>query len=170
MTTTDSEPQAMYQLAASLAREVDLRSLATVAVSGALVQPGAALAALTAAGGGKLQLRSEHRHAFDEAASTLTAEVAFVLGIGPADPTAPEVVHIEAKFALVYGVKTAPALAERATVFEAFVAVNGVYNAWPYLREVVSSMAARLGAPPVLLPVFRPEMVGKPSSATHPIP
>ena len=125
------------------------------------LQQGAALAALTAAGGGKLQLRSEHRHAFDEAASTLTAEIAFVLGIGPPDPTAPEVVHIEAKFALIYGVKTAPPPAERAKVFEAFVAVNGVYNAWPYLREVVSSMAARLGAPPVLLPVFRPEMVGK---------
>jgi len=160
--TTTPDPQSLYQLAATLAREVDLRSIHTLAISGSLVQPGAEVAALAAAGGGNLQLRSEHRHAFDEAAGTLTAELAFILGIGPTEPKGREVVHIEAKFVLVYGVKTAPAPAGRAKVFEAFVAVNGVYNAWPYLREVVSSLGARLGAPSVLLPVFRPEMVGHP--------
>jgi hypothetical protein len=165
--TTNPDSQSMYQLAASLAREVDLRSLLTVALSGALVHPGTEVAALAAAGGGNLQLRSEHRHAFDEAGGTLTAEISFGVGIGPVEPKGREVLHIEAKFVLVYGVKTAPAPEDRAKIFEAFVAVNGVYNAWPYLREVVSSMAARLGAPPVLLPVFRPEMVGHPEPSVE---
>lgn len=160
--TTTPDSQSAYQLAATLARDVELRGIHTVGISGALVQPGAEVVALAAAGGGNLQLRSEHRHSFDEATSTLTAELAFILGIGPKEPKGHEVVHIEAKFVLVYGVKTAPPEADRAKLFEAFVAVNAVYNAWPYLREVVSSVGARLGTPSVLLPVFRPEMVGHP--------
>ncbi len=38
---------------------------------------------------------------------------------------------------------------------EAFGRVNGVYNAWPYLREYVQSSLVRLGLPPFDLPLLR---------------
>lgn len=36
-----------------------------------------------------------------------------------------------------------------------FGRVNGVYNAWPYLREFVQSSLVRLGLPPYELPLLR---------------
>jgi preprotein translocase subunit SecB len=36
-----------------------------------------------------------------------------------------------------------------------FAAVNGVFNAWPYFREIVQSTMARMGLPQVPLPLFR---------------
>lgn len=38
---------------------------------------------------------------------------------------------------------------------EAFARVNGIYNAWPYLREYVQSSLLRLGLPPFELPLLR---------------
>ena len=40
--------------------------------------------------------------------------------------------------------------------FEQFASVNGVYNAWPYWRELVQTSTGRIGLPGVVLPVFRP--------------
>lgn len=40
--------------------------------------------------------------------------------------------------------------------FEHFASVNGVYNAWPYWRELVQTSTGRIGLPGVVLPVFRP--------------
>lgn len=36
-----------------------------------------------------------------------------------------------------------------------FAETNGIYNAWPYWREFVQNIVARMGLPPVLLPVLR---------------
>jgi preprotein translocase subunit SecB len=36
-----------------------------------------------------------------------------------------------------------------------FAEINGVFNAWSYWRELVQSMTARMGLPPLVLPVFR---------------
>lgn len=38
---------------------------------------------------------------------------------------------------------------------ETFGRVNGIYNAWPYLREYVQSSLLRLGLPPFELPLLR---------------
>jgi len=38
---------------------------------------------------------------------------------------------------------------------EAFGKVNGIYNAWPYLREYVQSCLSRLALPPYELPLLR---------------
>lgn len=46
-----------------------------------------------------------------------------------------------------------------------FAETNGVYNAWPYWREFVQSMFARMGLPPVVLPVLRVrEVMEKPEA------
>lgn len=42
-----------------------------------------------------------------------------------------------------------------------FAGINSVFNAWPYWREFVQSMIARMNLPPVTLPVFRLETTKK---------
>ncbi|WP_417746326.1 hypothetical protein [Rosistilla oblonga] len=57
---------------------------------------------------------------------------------------------------------------------EAFGTLNGMYNLWPYLRELVQSMTIRIGMPPLTLPVFRPtgqrinKMVGRVKASNLP--
>lgn len=36
-----------------------------------------------------------------------------------------------------------------------FAALNGVFNAWPYFREFVQAMMARMDLPPITLPLYR---------------
>lgn len=36
-----------------------------------------------------------------------------------------------------------------------FAAVNGVFNAWPYWRELIQSIATRMNLPPLTLPLYR---------------
>lgn len=38
---------------------------------------------------------------------------------------------------------------------QAFAETNGVYNAWPYWRELLQNTAGRLGIPGIVAPVFR---------------
>lgn len=39
---------------------------------------------------------------------------------------------------------------------DAFAALNGMFNLWPYIREFVQSMSVRMGLPALTLPVYRP--------------
>lgn len=53
---------------------------------------------------------------------------------------------------------------------DAFAETNGVFNAWPYFREFAQSSAARMGLPPVLVPLFRlspPETSREPSETSR---
>jgi len=66
-----------------------------------------------------------------------------------------ERLHIAASFRLDYRVPDAGVFTDEQ--LSAFGQVNGVYNAWPFWREYVYSTMARLGLPPMTLPVFRVE-------------
>ena len=46
-----------------------------------------------------------------------------------------------------------------------FAQTNGIYNAWPYWREFVQSTFARMGLPPVVLPLLRAREVMEKSEA-----
>jgi hypothetical protein len=63
------------------------------------------------------------------------------------------VVTIQASFLLAYELKEP----ESVTLADcsAFSKINGAYNAWPYWREYVQSVTARMGLPSLTLPVFR---------------
>ncbi len=39
---------------------------------------------------------------------------------------------------------------------DAFGALNGMFNVWPYAREFTQSMSLRMGLPPLTMPLFRP--------------
>lgn len=64
------------------------------------------------------------------------------------------VADLSATFQLMYSLPDEFAAAD--SCFEQFAAVNGVYNAWPYWRELVQTSTGRIGLPGVVLPVFRP--------------
>ena len=40
--------------------------------------------------------------------------------------------------------------------FDQFAGVNGVVNAWPYVRSELQGMSARMQIPAIVLPVYRP--------------
>lgn len=64
------------------------------------------------------------------------------------------VVMLAATFRLTYtleGAETFPADA-----MDHFAELNGIYNAWPYWRELVQTVTGRVGVASVTLPVFRP--------------
>lgn len=39
--------------------------------------------------------------------------------------------------------------------FTQFSAVNGIFHAWPYFREIVQSSSGRMGLAPIVLPLLR---------------
>jgi len=77
---------------------------------------------------------------------------------------APEpVLTINASYALPYQSDRFDGLTQEG--FEQFANLNGIYNAWPYWREFVQNTVARMGLPPLTIPVFR---IVESSSATKP--
>lgn len=38
---------------------------------------------------------------------------------------------------------------------DSFARLNGVYNAWPYWRELIQTASGRAGVGPIVIPVFR---------------
>jgi hypothetical protein len=61
--------------------------------------------------------------------------------------------QVDASFELIYSI---PADANPTpTELQAFADTNALLNCWPYWRELVHAMAARMELPPLLLPLFR---------------
>jgi preprotein translocase subunit SecB len=91
--------------------------------------------------------------ASDREAERITVTANFDAVARPADDEAKSFLRISASFRLVYGCGDLEELSDEK--LEAFGSVNGVFNAWPYWREFVQNMTARMGLPPLVLPVFR---------------
>ena len=66
-----------------------------------------------------------------------------------------KVAQVTAKYLADYRLNEHKGLEFTEKQFAAFAKYNGVFNAWPYWREFVQSMTARLNLPPLTLPVFR---------------
>lgn len=63
------------------------------------------------------------------------------------------VLKANATFALTYSIEKFKGLTQKG--FKQFADLNGIYNAWPYWREFMQNTIARLGLPPLVIPVFR---------------
>ena len=63
------------------------------------------------------------------------------------------VLTIEVSFVLAYELPSFDGLTQEG--FDQFADFNGVFNAWPYWREFVQNTVARMGLPPLTVPVFR---------------
>ena len=60
---------------------------------------------------------------------------------------------MDATFVLTYQIDSFEGLTQEG--FKQFANLNGIYNAWPYWREFVQNMIARMALPPLTIPVFR---------------
>ena len=62
--------------------------------------------------------------------------------------------EIQAEFLLEYSIdQTALGLGTLDQIATAFGKMNGIHNIWPYWREYVQSTVARIGLPPLVIPL-----------------
>jgi preprotein translocase subunit SecB len=79
----------------------------------------------------------------------LNVACAYTLTANAAGVTA---ANVRVMYLLVYQV-TGNAPTERDV--EQFANVNGVYHSWPFLRQLLFDLTAKMGLPPLTLPVFQ---------------
>lgn len=106
-----------------------------------------------------------HRYSYDEASARLAVEVTGRVALHESGQPPPpdgankvgrQLLLVTATFGLSYELpKEAPPVEMRETLFGAFAFINGTYNAWPYLRELVQSVTTRMGLPGLLIPLYR---------------
>lgn len=63
------------------------------------------------------------------------------------------VVQVAATFRLVYQISDPEGFTDEH--YAAFAEINGMFNLWPYWRELVQNVTLRMGLPPLTLPVRR---------------
>jgi hypothetical protein len=103
-----------------------------------------------------------HRHvsktpAAHDAGSPIEIHVVLKARVAPSAEDPEPFFEVSARFELTYLV---PENFEATDAeLKAFGDSNAVYNAWPYFREVVQSMAARMSLPSIVLPVYRVPLV-----------
>ncbi len=68
-------------------------------------------------------------------------------------PEAQPVIGIGVAFRLTYGLPANFKATDEE--LKAFADLNGTFNAWPYFREFVQTASARMGLPPIMIPVLR---------------
>ena len=78
-------------------------------------------------------------------------------GPGKGEKHGPVLISIQCAYVLEYTfmVHGGPEGAELQRHLDAFARVNGVFNVWPYFRELVQSLSARMAIPPIVVPVYR---------------
>jgi hypothetical protein len=70
----------------------------------------------------------------------------------------PRLVGIEAAYEVLY--RLPEGLKPSAEALEEFAQTNGIFNAWPYLRQFVAETAQRMEVPPIVLPLYRRAAAG----------
>lgn len=115
----------------------------------------------------KIDLRTDARRAEND--GPITALVLLDLQLRANGATEPKVT-VRAEFHLRYGLPAA--LSTPPEVLKEFSATNALYNAWPYWRQFVQDSIARMGLPPLIVPLLkigrRPTEAGTNSAATSP--
>lgn len=96
----------------------------------------------------------------------------FVFGAHPAKEQKPKdtttaIVAVNVSFELTYRIPENMSTSEEQ--LEEFARVNGVFNAWPYFREFVHASLARMGLPPLIIPVYRLPKSKRPASGKSPV-
>lgn len=91
---------------------------------------------------------------------TVTAEVSFHLAVARAEAESAQVT-VSATLELIYELSTAADVSDEQVA--AFAQLNGVYNAWPYWRELSGNLGQRLGLPfPIVVPLWRAGQAARP--------
>jgi hypothetical protein len=105
----------------------------------------------------KLTLSQSHRARYELPQShpnKIFVYVDFECSAASATPSEIQPLGVSATYVVVYGHPDVSALPAEA--LEAFAQLNGVYNTWPYWRELVQTASGRAGLSAIVIPVFRP--------------
>jgi hypothetical protein len=101
----------------------------------------------------------------------LTATLPFKVSV--VDKAFPDAIRatLDVEYQLQYHLSVPPPPEEhRDRLLSAFSQINSVFNAWPFLRETIHSLAGRLGVQVPVLPVFRIAATPKPASRAETAP
>lgn len=134
---------------------VDLRGIHLVNVSAAIEQSAFALGDGEAQADVSVRLVSDppqHRANFDEAAGLLYCGVKFKVAL-VLEEKGETLLDVRAEYALIYGVPDGVSCSSEAASL--FARKNGVFNSWPFFRELAQSLSCRMGFPAVVLPLLR---------------
>ena len=63
------------------------------------------------------------------------------------------ILQVVAEYSVSYTLPSARSYAE--PVAQEFASKNGAFNTWPFFRELVNSMVARMGMPPLIVPFLK---------------
>lgn len=100
------------------------------------------------------QIRINWRHRVGEVEGTqFIVHAEIEASVVPSKDSKEAFFSLVAAYELVYAVSSGFRASK--TVLDAFAGTNGIFNVWPYWRELVQSVSVRMQLPPVLLPVFR---------------
>lgn len=144
-----------YQLAAGVAKHVELRNVLLRNMSAKLKMPLADASNVIESGKTDASVKITPTYSLDEPRLVLNVVVGFAISVSTQEEPSADVLELGAEFELSYGLDSPPPTDHRDALLSAFAHINGTYNAWPYLREFVQSTTARMTLPPVVLPVFR---------------
>lgn len=140
-----------YSMAAAVARYVELLDVRLVTIDAKFHDPTESSQGLRVGTSREMSAR------FDEARRVATVHAHLRATVSHERPPAAPVFELSCHYVLDYrfAVSGGPEGDERNTYLGAFANVNGIYNVWPYFRELVQSVTSRMGLPPLVLPVYR---------------
>lgn len=136
------------QLAGIVARHVQIQSINLVSATlTSNVDPRAPIE--------DIELSQMHRASYEVKTGEVEVSTEFRFS-GHEQESEKEIIDLTGSYKLIYSLDTEDELPELA--FEHFAKLNGPYNAWPYWRELVQTVAGRVGLGAIVLPVYRPKM------------
>jgi hypothetical protein len=144
-----------YQLASAVAPHVALNNVFMTKISAELKMPWSdAIACLASReAGAKISWKSDYE--LPENSTELHVNIAFTAVLGNQAKDAKPVIELLVSYVLDYTLDSPPPSDLREGLMSAFARVNGVYVAWPYIREAIQTTCAKMNLPPPLLPVYR---------------
>ncbi len=150
---TNGSQATEYALAAAVARYVDLKEVRLIEVSAKLI---GGRDAMIQKAPWELRFKRAMAVRFDDQTKELTVIANLAVDVLPEKPGEESMVcscvfHLD----YVFNVNGGPEGDDLQRHLKAFANVNGTYNVWPYFRELVQSMASRVGMPPIVVPVYR---------------
>ena len=92
----------------------------------------------------------------------LGIQIRFILNAKNEGEDTKDFLTLTATFQLTYEGENVKEIAEDSRI--AFANVNAVYNAWPYLRELVQNISSRMSIPPLTVPLLKVKSLEKKDS------
>ncbi len=92
----------------------------------------------------------------------LGIQIRFILNAKNEGDDTKDFLTLTATFQLTYEGENVKEIAEDSRI--AFANVNAVYNAWPYLRELVQNISSRMSIPPLTVPLLKVKSLEKKDS------